>query len=637
MCHWYENILSEFVIGIKPITIVIDPDHLLSEESLTAKLNDMGFAIELFENPIDFRYLYETKYRPNLGSKGSHELLITTSDLSRLPFDILSKGRVVEMSLNKIYPNLNWHVISSLDNQYYNRLYHACQEHLSENLGENSTKDFVLRHVFEIAPELINRAEDLVVVLLKRHYRDIKVPEMFDEKLIASLKRKETFVSWPLDDIVSDRNAFWAFLQENWKIYLNSVADNSLNCIVPFEHDDIRVYIDNLFAEGFLKRVDIKLDDSLKYSWTRVGISYGKESKDNKCESLLEITKGALPNLESSYNDWLSFCIKYSKLTSAYYSNEAENSNFRLFRNQANETFEKWLLKKYGSLCNLPASKPVMVHHIPRWMATQNAPKQALLVIDGLSLSQWITIESEIKDQLNSYNINESALFAWIPTITSISRQAIFSGKAPLFFSDSIFITQQEEKLWHAFWENQGVADREIVYQNGLGSDSNNILDDLHINPRTKYVGLVINTVDKIMHGMQLGELGMHDQVRLWARQGMLVNLIEYLINTGFEVIITSDHGNSEGTGMGTPAEGAIADLRGQRVRIYSDAELCKRTHLEFKETIIWPALGLPEIIHPLVAKDNKAFVKSGQSMVGHGGISLEETIVPFITIERQC
>jgi len=635
MRHWYEEILSEFVIGIKPITIVVDPDHLLAEENLTVKLNDMGFVIESFENSIDFRYLFETKYRPSL-SGNSPELLITTLDLSQIPFDILTKARVLDVSLNTIYPNLNWHVVSSLDNQYYNRLYEACQEHLSEKLGENSTKNFILRHVFEIAPELINRTEDLMVVLLKRHYRDINVPEMFDKKLIVSLKRKGTFNNWPLDKIVPDRNAFWAFLQENWKVYLDSMTDNSLNCIVPFDYDDIRVYIDNLFAEGFLEQVETKLADSLKSSWVRVGISYGKKSDDNKFESLLEITKNALPDLESSYHDWISFCIKYSKLASAYYSNETENSNFSSSRQQANEIFEKWLLNKYGGLCNLPASKPVLVHHIPRWMAAQKVSKQALIVIDGLSLSQWITIDSEIKAQLQNYKITESALFAWIPTITSVSRQAIFSGKAPLFFSDSIFITQREEKLWHAFWKNQGIAEREIAYQNSIGSNNENIVDELAINPRTKYVGLIINTVDKIMHGMQLGELGMHDQVKLWARQGMLVNLIEYIVNKGFKIIITSDHGNSEGIGMGTPAEGAVADIRGQRVRIYSDAELCKKTHSEFTETIIWPAFGLPEAIYPLVAKDNKAFVKSGQSTVGHGGISLEETIVPFITIERQ-
>ena len=40
MGHWYQKILSEFVIGIKPITIVVDPDHLLAEENIIAKLND---------------------------------------------------------------------------------------------------------------------------------------------------------------------------------------------------------------------------------------------------------------------------------------------------------------------------------------------------------------------------------------------------------------------------------------------------------------------------------------------------------------------------------------------------------------------------------------------------------------------
>lgn len=635
MGHWYQKILSEFVTGIKPITIVVDPDHLLAEEKITAKLNDMGFVIESFENPIDFRYLFETKYRPNL-SDNSPELLITTLDLSKIPFDILSKARVLEVSLNDIYPNLNWHVVSSLDNQYYNRLYDACHEHLSQKLGENSTKDFILRHVFEIAPELINRPEDLVVVLLKRHYRDINVPEMFDKKLIASLKRKETFNDWPLDDIVPDRNAFWSFLQGNWKDYLNSMTDNSLNCIVPFDYDDIRVYIDNLFAEGFLEQVDAISDDSLESSWVRIGISYGKESNDNKFESLLEITKNALPDLESGHHDWISFCIKYSKLTSAYYYNQTENSEFKPLRKHANELFEKWLLNKYGRLCNLPASKPVMVHHIPRWMAAQSATKQALIVVDGLSLSQWVTIDSEIKVKLQDLKITETALFAWIPTITSISRQSIFSGKAPLFFSDSIFSTHREKKLWQAFWKNQGISEREISYQNGIGSDPLNIINKLDIKPRTKYLGLIVNTVDKIMHGMQLGELGMHDQVKLWAKQGMLVSLIDCLVKEGFKIIITSDHGNSEGIGMGNPAEGVTADIRGQRARIYSDAELCKKIHSEFIETIIWPTFGLPDAIHPLVAKENKAFVKSGQSTVGHGGISLEETIVPFITVERQ-
>lgn len=595
----------------------------------------MGFIIESFDNPIDFRYLYETKYRLLLRRKDSPELIITTTDLSRLPFDIVSKGRIVEVSLSKIYPNLNWQVVSRIDNQYYDRLYHACQEHLSEKLGEKYTQDFILRHVFEIAPELINRAEDLIVALLKRHYKNIQIPEILDKVLISTLGKKEVFNGWPLDKIVTDRYAFWTFLQKNWQVFLDSITNKSIHCIIPFEYDDIRVYVDNLFAEGFLTPIDYKIDIPHKLSWINIGLSSRKESIENKFESLIEVTKDTLPNIDSSHNEWLSFCIKYSKLISAYYSAESDNPEIRPFRKQANKIFEEWLLKKYGSLCNLPASKPVMVHHILRWMAAHSSTKQALLVIDGLSLSQWITIETEIKNQLSDCSVNESALYAWIPTITSISRQAIFSGKVPLFFSNSIFNTQREEKLWQAFWKNYDISDRDVIYKNGIGSNDENILDNLHINSRTKYIGLVINTVDDIMHGMQLGESGMHNQIRLWAKKGMLAHLIKDLINLDYKIIITSDHGNAEGSSIGTPTEGAIPDLKGQRVRIYSDHELCKKTHSEFKETIIWPPLGLPDNIYPLIAKENNLFGNPNQSMVAHGGISLEETIVPFIIIEK--
>ncbi|NQT01458.1 MAG: hypothetical protein HQ580_05520 [Planctomycetes bacterium] len=42
----------------------------------------------------------------------------------------------------------------------------------------------------------------------------------------------------------------------------------------------------------------------------------------------------------------------------------------------------------------------------------------------------------------------------------------------------------------------------------------------------------------------------------------------------GFRVFLTSDHGNIEARGCGRPAEGAVADLRGERVRVYPDPVL---------------------------------------------------------------
>jgi HAD superfamily hydrolase (TIGR01509 family) len=48
-------------------------------------------------------------------------------------------------------------------------------------LGDNATKEFVLRHVFEIAPELVKKPPDLLRALLRRHYRGQRIPKALDD------------------------------------------------------------------------------------------------------------------------------------------------------------------------------------------------------------------------------------------------------------------------------------------------------------------------------------------------------------------------------------------------------------------------------------------------------------------------
>ena len=87
-------------------------------------------------------------------------------------------------------------------------------------------------------------------------------------------------------------------------------------------------------------------------------------------------------------------------------------------------------------------------------------------------------------------------------------------------------------------------------------------VEEVLSHPKVLVVGFVIDTVDKIMHGMQLGTAGMHNQVRQWAEQGFMQRLLNLLFDHGFGVVLTSDHGNIEAVGIGRPSEGAVADLR---------------------------------------------------------------------------
>jgi hypothetical protein len=129
-------------------------------------------------------------------------------------------------------------------------------------------------------------------------------------------------------------------------------------------------------------------------------------------------------------------------------------------------------------------------------------------------MDQWIVVREVLQKHQRDLRFREASVFAWIPTITSVSRQAAFSGKAPLFFPVSIGTTDREPASWTQFWSDHGLLARQIGYLKGLGVGGLRSVEDLASNPAVRVLGLVVDTVDKIMHGMELGAAGMHNQVR---------------------------------------------------------------------------------------------------------------------------
>ena len=91
-----------------------------------------------------------------------------------------------------------------------------------------------------------------------------------------------------------------------------------------------------------------------------------------------------------------------------------------------------------------------------------------------------------------------------------------------------------------------------------------------------------------------------------------------------------------EANGAGRPSEGAIAEIRGERVRIYSDDILRNRVASRFPNAISWPSIGLPNDFLPLLASNRRAFSTQGARTVAHGGATIDEIIVPFIQIRGE-
>jgi hypothetical protein len=138
------------------------------------------------------------------------------------------------------------------------------------------------------------------------------------------------------------------------------------------------------------------------------------------------------------------------------------------------------------------------------------------------------------------------------------------------------------------------------------------------------------------MHGMQLGMAGFHNQIKLYGEKTYLHSLITELLDYGFDIYITSDHGNTECEGKGLPKEASIAESRGERVRVYQSEMLMKAIEKRFSWSSSWKPAGLPDGYYPLVARGVSAFLPENTEAVSHGGISIKETIVPFIKVARK-
>ena len=671
---WRDQILSEFTPQVARLTLVADPDGLLLEEGVLEGIRERGFELIPFEDHVAFRYAYESKFRSRWDRGEKTDLVVVlrspSSDLDALPYDLLQAVRKLSFNLGDLFPNLSYPVVAALDRADLDALFDAQTKHAPGQLGDNATKEFVLRHVFEIAPELIKEPKDLLRVLLRRHYRGQRIPAILDERFIQVLRQNGLFKDWPLEAIIPDAQAFFAFLQERWPVFLDSLAkpkDDAVHedaadygfefpgpTLLPFDHHDVRIYIDNLFLEGLLQPVPHEQSQALAKTWVAYGIKVSPvENRRRRMEGLLDSIEKTIPTVEARHGEWLHFAYRWAKLkvlSAKDWVLSEEGMDFRerieQLTLQVDSQFLEWVVRHYASLINLPATNPVMLHHLPRFFAhsllsTQSSSlrasgKLAFLMLDGLALDQWIALREVLGELDSNLRFRENAVFAWIPTITSVSRQAAFAGKPPIYFPASIHTTDKEPGLWTQFWVDQGLTQHEVAYAKGLGDGDMDEVSELLSRPRLRVVGLVIDKVDRIMHGMELGAAGMHNQVRQWARQGFMRELLGLLHDRGFQVYLASDHGNIEARGVGRPAEGAVADLRGERVRVYSDPRLRAQIKERFPESLEWPSVGLPEDYLALIAPPRAAFVRAGETLVGHGGISVEELLVPLVQIDKR-
>src|SRR5689334_19022356 len=103
MANWRDTILKQFKRGIARLTLVSDPDGLLTEERMVKAIQDRGFEIIPFADSIAFRFAYESRYRAAWDEGRETDLVValrSDHDLNALPYDLLKAGRQLSFALH---------------------------------------------------------------------------------------------------------------------------------------------------------------------------------------------------------------------------------------------------------------------------------------------------------------------------------------------------------------------------------------------------------------------------------------------------------------------------------------------------------------------------------------------------------
>ena len=660
MTAWADRILKEFPSDLARLWIVTDPDDVLLDEQVLSGLRERGFDVLPFEDSIAFRAEYEERYRAawERGESGPSRALVLQlrgTALDDLPWDYLRQARKVSLGLVELFPRLSYAVIRQLGSEMLPALFEAQARHVQQSLGEAATKEFVLTHIFRINPHLITRSEDLWRELLRLHYRDAMLPSVLAEHVEHVLGERSIFKGIPVADLFSQKSLALHVVQDAWYRYLAKLGltgtrtgepappDYVPKLDIPFDHHDVRVIVDSMFLDGTLHPLAIQGTPVNLPEWVKVGVVQDPASMRNLVLEGIKNLADELPNAASSYRDWTHFSRRIGEVISRFHGLDAaltESLKDEMWGlvSEADSRLQEWVKTHYADLPSLPAAKaPVMVHHVPRYLAMRRArgeEKIALVVFDGLAVDQWTQIRECIVHRAPRLMFDENACFAWLPTLTSVSRQALFSGLRPREFADSIETTSKEPQHWTRFWQDQGLRANEVFYRKSLKlTDDLPELEAQLSNPTVKIAGLVVNTVDEIIHGAVLGKRGVAAQIRSWCDSGFVDRLVAMLLDNGFHVYLTADHGNAEAVGIGRPNQGVAAELRGERVRTYRSEAVIAETAAAYPDTFRLAIAGLPANFMPLFAGGRGAFVPKGDQVVVHGGMSLEELIVPFVKV----
>lgn len=368
----------------------------------------------------------------------------------------------------------------------------------------------------------------------------------------------------------------------------------------------------------------------------------------------------------NSYEDWVEL---YKKLL--FWELELENiedqSMVEILESQkteANVQFGKFIERNYEDWIQNPDDAPVLSHQVfGQYVAPEIRKKDKpilFVVIDNLRYDQWKAFENIVN---NYYKLEkEVSYYSILPTATQYARNAIFSGLLPLdmekkfpqYWKNDIddggknlyegeFLTEQLKRL--------GLNIKQEYYKITNFKDGKKLAENFKALKNNDLTTIVYNFVDMLSHAKTemevVKELASDDKAYRsltvsWFKNSPLLDIIQQAQKQGFRLILTTDHGtiNCKNPSKVIGDKNTSLNLRYKTGRslTYEDKDVYA---VKDPKKIGLPALNMSSSF--IFAKNDLflAYVNNYNHYVSyyrntyqHGGISLEEMVIPFLVLE---
>lgn len=421
----------------------------------------------------------------------------------------------------------------------------------------------------------------------------------------SSDNRKFIYLCEDCDSILPDMKAESMVVSFSISDMFPLFADKTLLRSLPFE------IIDRLYATHASKRIQLSEAGAIVNAIASEIESSRRQSADSFIERLKAVKLDFGNNLS-----WILdvSTIVIEAIRAGVYSDVAPQVS------DINNRFQTWLTESYFNLPNSsPQIRPQCVNKIlPHIAANYSADdKVALLVVDGFTFWQYSVLRKHMVDA--GLSIADSLTASWLPSITMLSRQAIFRGDAPDYSYKQN--PANEKKLWFNYWQQKGFGIYEIQYLYDT--------DEFIIDSSTKRLAFVTVEMDEKMHSCT----DYRDLLSLtenWCSR--IITKIKAVVDAGFTLFLTTDHGS-------TLSHGWRRLSSAEKVFLYEDGSRGTR-HLIYKDEVAKQNFAMQNNDLVMFGRDNwlcirgnQCFESENKSMVTHGGSHFFEVLIPFIKI----